>query len=106
MSARNKQRGYELEKETVDFWQSHGFDCNRVFGSGAYKGQLGDDYAGDLRLEGMSVEAKRRKSGFKLLMDALAQDDAALRVVRQDRAPRLYVLREETLLTLMREAKQ
>ena len=53
-----------------------------------------------------SVEAKRKKSGFKFLMDSLAQDDADLLVVRQDRAPRLYVLREETLLTLMREAKQ
>jgi hypothetical protein len=106
VSARNKQRGYELEKETADFWQGHGFDCARVFGSGAYKNQLGDDYAGDLRLEGFSVEAKRKKSGFKFLMDSLAQDNADLLVVRQDRAPRLYVLREETLLTLMREAKQ
>ena len=106
MSSRNRQRGFELEKETVDFWQSHGFDCQRVFGSGAYKGQLGEDFAADLRLEGLKVEAKRRKSGFKLLMDALAQDQADLLVVRQDRAPRLYVLREETLLTLMREAKQ
>ena len=106
MSARNKQRGYELEKETADFWQGHGFDCHRVFGSGAYKNQLGDDYAGDLRLEGMSVEAKRKKSGFKFLMDSLDQDQADLLVVRQDRAPRLYVLREETLLTLLREAKQ
>ena len=106
MSSRNRQRGFELEKETVDFWQSHGFDCQRVFGSGAYKGQLGEDFAADLRLEGFKVEAKRRKSGFKLLMDALAQDQADLLVVRQDRAPRLYVLREETLLTLMREARQ
>ena len=40
MSARNKQRGYELEKETADFWQGHGFDCHRVFGSGAYKTSL------------------------------------------------------------------
>jgi hypothetical protein len=46
------------------------------------------------------------KAASKLLMDALAQDDADLLVIRQDRAPRLYVLREETLLNLMREAKR
>ena len=57
MTNRNKARGYELERETVVHWQKLGLECNRVFGSGAYKQQLGDEYAGDLLLAGFTVEA-------------------------------------------------
>lgn len=102
MSARNKQRGYELEKETVDFWRTLGVACRRVFGSGSYKKHLGPDYAGDLVLDDrFTVECKRRKSGFKLLYDAFDQDDADIVVVRQDRNERLYVLKEKTMVRLL-----
>jgi len=104
MTARNKQRGYELEAETRDFWVAAGFDCRRTLASGAYKQTLGDDHAGDLRLEDLTVEAKRKKTGFKFLYDAIAQDDADLLVVRQDRHPRVYILTEATLLALMTKA--
>jgi hypothetical protein len=53
---------------------------------------------------GFKVEAKRKKSGYKFLYDALEQDDCDMLVVRQDKARRLYVLEEETLLALMRQA--
>jgi len=43
--ARNKQRGYEHEREIVLWAQAQGFDCRRIFGSGAYKAQLGEDFA-------------------------------------------------------------
>ena len=102
MSARNKQRGYELEKDTVDIWRTLGVACRRVFGSGSYKKPLGPDYAGDLVLdERFTVECKRRKSGFKLLYDAFDQDDADIVVVRQDRNERLYVLKEKTMVRLL-----
>ena len=104
MSARNKQRGYELEAQCRDFWIAAGFDCRRALASGAYKQQLGEEHAGDLRLEDLVVEAKRKKSGFKFLYDAVAQDDADLLVVRQDRHARLYILTEDTLLRLMKKA--
>lgn len=106
MANRNKQRGYELEAETVKFWQSHGVESKRVFASGAHKQHLGDEYAGDLMLSGFTVEAKRKKSGFKFLYDSLAQDDGIsdMLVVKQDRHPRLYVLREETLVALFRQS--
>tara|TARA_B100001013_G_scaffold256636_1_gene160354 strand:- start:2443 stop:2772 length:330 start_codon:yes stop_codon:yes gene_type:complete len=107
MSRRNKVRGYELEKETVDFWRSLGVACRRVFGSGSYKKQLGPDYAGDLVLAGRyTVECKRRKSGFKLLYDAFEQDDADIVVVRQDRNERLYVIREKTMVRILVNGKR
>ena len=104
MSSRNKQRGYELEAETVKHWQGLGVECKRVFGSGAYKQQLGDEHAGDLMLSGFTVECKRKKSGFKFLYDSLAQDDADMLVVRQDRAARLYIMNEETVEALFRQS--
>ena len=104
MSSRNKKRGYELEAETVKHWQGLGVECKRVFGSGAYKQQLGDEHAGDLMLSGFTVECKRKKSGFKFLYDSLAQDDADMLVVRQDRAARLYIMNEETVEALFRQS--
>ena len=103
MPNRNKARGYELERETVLHWQNLGLECNRVFGSGAFKHQLGDDYAGDLLLAGFTVECKRKKSGFKFLYDSLDQDDADMLVVREDRNERLYVMPEKTVETIFRQ---
>ena len=100
---RNKARGYELERETVLHWQNLGLECSRVFGSGAFKNQLGDDYAGDLLLAGYTVECKRKKSGFKFLYDSLAQDDADMLVVREDRNERLYVMPEKTVEAIFRQ---
>ena len=100
---RNKARGYELERQTVLHWQNLGLECNRVFGSGAFKNQLGDDYAGDLLLAGYTVECKRKKSGFKFLYDSLAQDDADMLVVREDRNERLYVMPEKTVEAIFRQ---
>ena len=107
MSARNKQRGYELEREVVVTAQSAGLDARRVFGSGAFKQQLGEEFAGDVVVEGLRIECKRRKhgTGFKLIYDALDQDDADIVVVRADRSPRLWVLREAVVLELLKRAK-
>jgi Holliday junction resolvase len=103
MPNRNKQRGYELERETVLLWEDAGADVRRVFGSGAFKA-AGEDLEGDIKLGPYTVEAKRKKSGYKFLYDALDQDAADLLVVRQDRSRRLYLLEEKTLLDLMRRA--
>ena len=71
MANRNKQRGYELEKETADFWKENGVEARRVFASGAYA-RLGEEF------------------------DMI--------VVREDRARRLYVMEEDTVLDLLRLA--
>jgi Holliday junction resolvase len=100
----NRARGYALERETVLFWESLGVPVKRVFASGAYKEQLGDEYKGDLMLSGYTVECKRKKSGFKFLYDSLAQDDADMLVVREDRNNRLYIMNEDTVVALLRQA--
>ena len=105
MSARNKQRGYELEREVFVAAEAAGLEAKRVFGSGQHKVQLGDDFAGDVVVEGLRIECKRRKSGFKLIYDAFDQDDADIVVVRADRSPRIWVLREAVVLELLERAK-
>ena len=106
MNGRNKQRGAELEREVVAAASAAGIAAARVFASGAYKTQLGDDFAGDVRLGGFRVECKRRKTGFKVIYDAFLQDNSDIVVVRADRADRLYVLREPLFLKLMGEKNE
>lgn len=106
MNGRNKQRGAELEREVVAAASAAGIAAERVFASGAYKNQLGDDFAGDVRLGGFRVECKRRKTGFKVIYDAFLQDNSDIVVVRADRADRLYVLREPLFLKLMGEKNE
>ena len=51
------------------------------------------------------IEAKRKKKGFKFLYQALDQAGGSdMVVVREDRARRLYVMEEETVLDLLRLA--
>ena len=106
MSSRNKQRGYELEHEVVVAAESAGLEAKRVFGSGAFKQQLGDDFKSDVVMEGLRIECKRRKSGFKLLYDAFLQDDADVVVVRADRSERLYITGEAKFLELLKRGKK
>ena len=88
----NKKRGYVLEHEVETFWKAFGAKCKRVFASGQYK-HLGDDFQGDVQLEGYTIECKRRKEGFKELYKWLQEADFL--VVRSDRNKRLYVLPED-----------
>lgn len=102
MTARNKARGRELENEVVAAATNAGLTAHRIFGSGAYKNQLGDDFASDVVVEGLRIECKRRKSGFKLLYDAFDQDDSDVVCVRSDRMPRMYLVREDVFLHLLK----
>ena len=105
-AARNRERGKELECEVVTTGLEAGLDAKRVFGSGAFKQLLGEEFAGDVVIEGLRVECKRRKSGFKLLYDSFDQDDADIVCVRADRSPRMYLLREKTFHQLLKRAKE
>jgi len=102
MSARNKARGYEHEREIVMWAQANGLECRRIFGSVAFKHQLGDEFAGDIMLEGLRVEAKRRKTGFKNIYDAFDQDDSDVVCVRADRKERLWIVKDDLLLRLLK----
>ena len=101
---RNKQRGYELEAEVVAEARAAGIDAKRVFASGAHKQELGEDFACDVRLGRWKVECKRRKNGFGVIYDAFDQDDADIVCVRADRRERLYVVKGELLMQLLRAA--
>ena len=104
MANRNKQRGYELERETVLFWREHGAEVQRNVGSGAFK-NYSADLAGDVKLGPYVIECKRKKSGYRFLYQSLDQDEVNdMLCIREDRQRRLYVLEEETLLDLMRKA--
>ena len=99
---RNKQRGYELEREVVVWAEEQGFDCRRIFGSGAYKEQLGDEFSGDIVLNGLRVEAKRRKNGFSVIYSAFEQDDSDIVVVRAARKERLWVLKDQHFVHILK----
>jgi len=103
---RNVARGRELENECVVAATNAGLKAHRIFGSGAYKNQLGDDFASDVVVEGLRIECKRRKSGFKLLYDAFDQDDSDVVCVRADRMPRMYLMREDVFLHLIKQKKE
>ena len=102
MANRNKRRGYELEKEVQDFFRENGVPAKRVFGSGAFKA-ASPDLEGDVRILNYLVERKRRKDGFKNLYSWLAHDNADFLCLRSDRNPRLWVLREPTLLKFLKK---
>lgn len=106
MSRRNKERGRELEDESVAAAKAAGLEARRVFASGQYKNQLGEDFAGDVVIEGLRCEMKRRKSGFKILYDAFDQDGAHVVCVRADRSPRMYLLNEKTFHELLKKVKE
>ena len=95
----NKRRGYEVEREVVKLWQGLGVPCKRVLASGQFK-NYSKDLAGDVQLNGLRVEVKRRKNGtgFASLYNWFAQDDAQMLIVRADSKKRLYVIPEEIMI--------
>ena len=100
----NKRRGYEVEREIVKLWQGLGVPCKRILASGAFK-HYGKDLAGDIRLNGLTVEVKRRKNGtgFTFLYKALEQDNAQMLICRADSKKRLYVIPEEVMIQFAKD---
>ena len=100
----NKRRGYEVEREVVKLWQGLGVPCKRILGSGAYK-HWGKNLAGDVELNGLLVEVKRRRNGtgFASLYKWLEQDDAKMLICRADNKKRLYVIPEEVMVQFAKD---
>ena len=100
----NKRRGYEVEREVVKLWQGLGVPCKRILASGAYK-HWGKNLAGDVELNGLLVEVKRRKNGtgFASLYKWLEQDDAKMLICRADAKKRLYVIPEEVMIQFAKD---
>ena len=101
----NKRRGYEFEREIVNFWKNAGIKVKRVLASGAFK-HHGENLSGDIRLNGLKVECKRRKNGtgFAMLYNWFTQDAADLLVVKADRKGALYILPQSLMLKLAKDA--
>ena len=100
----NKRRGYEVEREVVKLWQGLGVPCKRILASGAYK-HWGKNLAGDVELNGLLVEVKRRRNGtgFASLYKWLEQDDAKMLICRADNKKRLYVIPEEVMIQFAKD---
>ena len=101
----NKRRGYEFEREIVNFWKNAGIKVKRVLASGAFK-HYGENLSGDIRLNGLKVECKRRKNGtgFAMLYNWFTQDAADLLCVKADRKGALYILPQSLMLKLAKDA--
>ena len=100
----NKRRGYEVEREVVKLWQGLGVPCKRILASGAFK-HYGKNLAGDVELNGLLVEVKRRRNGtgFASLYKWLEQDDAKMLICRADAKKRLYVIPEEVMIQFAKD---
>ena len=102
----NKRRGYEVEREVVKLWQGLGVPCKRVLASGAFK-HWGKNLAGDIKLNGLTVEVKRRKNGtgFASLYKWLEQDEGITQMLicRADNKKRLYVIPEEVMIQFAKD---
>jgi hypothetical protein len=100
----NKRRGYEVEREVVKLWQGLGVPCKRILASGAFK-HWGKNLAGDVELNGLLVEVKRRRNGtgFASLYKWLEQDDAKMLICRADNKKRLYVIPEEVMIQFAKD---
>jgi len=101
---KSKQKGSREERAIVDFWRQQGVPCERV----PLSGSAGGSFTGDVRLSTISLgeitlEAKSRADGFKSLYKWLGSVDVLS--VRSDRQQRLYVIPEELLARLIREAE-
>ena len=100
----NKKRGYEVEREVVKLWQGLGVPCKRILASGAFK-HWGKNLAGDVELNGILVEVKRRRNGtgFASLYKWLEQDGAKMLICRADNKKRLYVIPEEVMIQFAKD---
>ena len=91
--AASKRKGSGYELELVRAHQRLGIDAEKMPLSGA----LGGEYSGDLRVAGLTCEAKRRAKAFKFLYDSLAQGGGSdVLFVRADHQPTLAFLPWDT----------
>jgi len=93
MANPQKRKGAGFELEVVKWHKDRGYDSEKQPLSGA----LGGKFSGDVRVEGMISECKRRKKSFTSLYDALAQGGGNdLLFVRDDGKEMLVVMPAET----------
>lgn len=103
---KNKRRGTDFERQVVALFQERGLECERVFGSGSYKKELGEGFAGDLRLEGRIVECKRSKTKHKTIIGYFEQDNADIVAIKLDRQEPVFIMKAPLLANLLEAEKR
>ncbi len=98
MGKMQKRKGYRVEHELVVKLKEMGLDAKRVPLSGA------TEFAkGDVVVNGLVLETKARKNGFKQLYDWIEGKDAL--AVKADRKEYLVVMRLDLFVKLLRGEK-
>jgi len=102
----SKNKGSNEERAVVNTMRDAGFICKRTLEAGA-RPDGSPTYDIDLFYRGPNQDALRgeckiRKAGLKFIYDSLGQNDFL--TYRINNQKRLYILSEETLLRLLKEA--
>ena len=96
MPNRNKQRGYELEKELVDKALAWGLQAERAWGSDGRA--IGETSGVDLKVAGHKIQAKRVKRISARYKPPVGAESVAF---REDRGKTYIMVPYETLLALL-----
>jgi len=100
MTHPNKQKGSNYEREIVNQAKELGLEAIRAYASNGLS--LGKCEAVDLIIEGITIQAKRRK---KLAAYMAIPDNVDIVVMRGDREESLAVVPFEKILRLIKEGK-
>jgi len=98
MTHPNKQKGSNYEREIVNQAKRLGLDAVRAYASNGLS--LGKCEAVDLIIEGVTIQAKRRK---KLAAYMMIPNDVDIVVMRGDREESLAVVPFDKILKLIKE---
>ena len=96
MGVFSRDKGNREERAIVNLHKQHGFEAKRVPLSGAAEG-----FKGDIILHGLVGEAKLRATGFRTIYTWLADNDFL--TIRNDKSERLYVIREDRGIALLKD---
>lgn len=91
----SKDKGTRFER-----WVAKELGGERVLFSGALK-HLGEEFTGDVKAKGYTIECKVRKSGFKQLYTWLEKDEVDMLAIKEDYKKPLVVMPWKTLKQLL-----
>lgn len=105
MGKPSRDKGARYERETVRDIQSWGLVAHRVPLSGAVDGYADDVVIEHPTLGDLRIECKRRAKIASYLVDAAHQSESGIARARGDRAPSVWILTDDALRRLLREAQ-
>ncbi len=97
MGKMQRDKGYRVEREIVNYLKNNGIPAKRVPLSGASEG-----FKGDIIIDGsLKAEVKARKDGFKQIYDWLGDNDYLF--LKANRKPVLVVMHIDEFIKLLKE---